>query len=451
MHADAPPRPLISRPAGPIAGRARVPGDKSISHRALMLGGVALGTSEIHGLLEGEDVLRTAAAMRLLGAEVERGADGVWRAEGRGVGALIEPEDVLDLGNSGTSARLLLGLLASHPLAACLTGDASLRRRPMGRVIQPLAEIGAAFAARAGGRLPLAITGAGEPMPIRYRLPVASAQVKSAVLLAALNTPGSTSVIEPEPVRDHTELMLRHFGARLSIEREPDGARASTLEGQPELKGRRIRVPADPSSAAFPAVAALIRPGSELRLEGVGLNPHRTGLYETLREMGAEIQTLDARAEAGEPVGDLLIRAGRLRGIEVPASRAPSMIDEYPILAVAAAFAEGRTVLRGLAELKVKESDRLAAIAEGLARCGVKVETGADSLTVEGRGAPPKGGARIATRLDHRIAMAFLVLGIGAKEPVTVDDAAPIETSFPGFAALMNGLGAEIAEATPPA
>ena len=451
MHAAAPPRPLISRPAGPISGRARVPGDKSISHRALMLGGVALGTSEIHGLLEGEDVLRTAAAMRLLGAEVERGADGVWRAEGRGVGALIEPEDVLDLGNSGTSARLLLGLLASHPLTACLTGDASLRRRPMGRVIQPLAEIGAAFAARAGGRLPLAITGAAEPMPIRYRLPVASAQVKSAVLLAALNTPGSTSVIEPEPVRDHTELMLRHFGARLSIEREPDGARASTLEGQPELKGRRIRVPADPSSAAFPAVAALIRPGSELRLEGVGLNPHRTGLYETLREMGAEIQTLDARAEAGEPVGDLLIRAGRLRGIEVPASRAPSMIDEYPILAVAAAFAEGRTVMRGLAELKVKESDRLAAIAEGLARCGVKVETGPDSLTVEGRGAPPKGGARIATRLDHRIAMAFLVLGIGAKEPVTVDDAAPIETSFPGFAALMNGLGAEIAEATPPA
>jgi 3-phosphoshikimate 1-carboxyvinyltransferase len=451
MHADAPPRPLISRPAGPISGRARVPGDKSISHRALMLGGVALGTSEIHGLLEGEDVLRTAAAMRLLGAEVERGADGVWRAEGRGVGALIEPEDVLDLGNSGTSARLLLGLLASHPLTACMTGDASLRRRPMGRVIQPLAEIGAAFAARAGGRLPLAISGAGEPMPIRYRLPVASAQVKSAVLLAALNTPGSTSVIEPEPVRDHTELMLRHFGARLSIEREPDGARASTLEGQPELKGRRIRVPADPSSAAFPAVAALIRPGSELRLEGVGLNPHRTGLYETLREMGAEIQTLDARAEAGEPVGDLLIRAGRLRGIEVPASRAPSMIDEYPILAVAAAFAEGRTVMRGLAELKVKESDRLAAIAEGLARCGVKVETGPDSLTVEGRGAPPKGGARIATRLDHRIAMAFLVLGIGAKEPVTVDDAAPIETSFPGFAALMNGLGAEIAEATPPA
>ena len=451
MHADAPPRPLISRPAGPISGRARVPGDKSISHRALMLGGVALGTSEIHGLLEGEDVLRTAAAMRLLGAEVERGADGVWRAEGRGVGALIEPEDVLDLGNSGTSARLLLGLLASHPLTACLTGDASLRRRPMGRVIQPLAEIGAGFAARAGGRLPLAISGAGEPMPIRYRLPVASAQVKSAVLLAALNTPGSTSVIEPEPVRDHTELMLRHFGARLSIEREPDGARASTLEGQPELKGRRIRVPADPSSAAFPAVAALIRPGSELRLEGVGLNPHRTGLYETLREMGAEIQTLDARAEGGEPVGDLLIRAGRLRGIEVPASRAPSMIDEYPILAVAAAFAEGRTVMRGLAELKVKESDRLAAIAEGLARCGVKVETGPDSLTVEGRGAPPKGGARIATRLDHRIAMAFLVLGIGAKEPVTVDDAAPIETSFPGFAALMNGLGAEIAEATPPA
>lgn len=447
MHPAAPPRPLVSHPAGPLSGGPlRVPGDKSISHRVLMLGGVAVGESEIHGLLEGEDVLRTAAAMRLLGAEASRGTDGVWRVRGRGLGALLEPEDVLDLGNSGTSARLLLGLLASHPLTACLTGDASLRRRPMGRVIEPLIEIGASFTARAGGRLPLAILGTAEPMPIRYRLPVASAQVKSAVLLAGLNTPGATTVIEPEPTRDHTELMLRHFGASLTVAREPDGARVTTLMGQPELIGRTFRVPADPSSAAFPAVAALIRPGSEVTLEGVGLNPHRIGLYDTLSEMGADIAILNAREEAGEPVGDLVIRGGGLTGIEVPAKRAPSMIDEYPILAVAAAFAKGRTVMRGLAELRIKESDRLAAIAEGLARCGVAVEIGADSLAVEGTGRPPKGGATILTRLDHRIAMAFLVLGIGAVAPVAIDDAAPIETSFPGFVPLMNGLGAAIAE-----
>ena len=441
-----PPRPLTSRPAGALTGGpVRVPGDKSISHRALMLGGIAVGQSEIHGLLEGEDVLRTAAAMRLLGAGIERGADGVWRAEGRGVGALIEPEDVLDLGNSGTSARLLMGLIASHPIAAFMTGDASLRRRPMGRAMQPLREIGARFVARAGDRLPLAVIGAAEPMPIGYRLPVASAQVKSAVLLAGLNTPGATTVIEPEPTRDHSELMLRHFGARLSVEQGEGGARVTTLEGQPELTGRTIRVPGDPSSAAFPVVAALIRPGSQVTLAGVGLNPHRTGLYETLREMGADIRILNSREEAGEPVGDLEVRAGSLRGVEVPASRAPAMIDEYPILAVAAAFAEGRTVMRGLAELRVKESDRLAAIAEGLSRCGVKVEAGPDSLAVEGTGMAPRGGATVATKLDHRIAMAFLVLGIGAQEPVTVDDAAPIETSFPGFAELMNRLGADIA------
>jgi 3-phosphoshikimate 1-carboxyvinyltransferase len=319
----------------------------------------------------------------------------------------------------------------------------------MGRAMQPLREIGARFVARAGDRLPLAVVGAAEPMPIRYRLPVASAQVKSAVLLAALNTPGATAVIEPEPTRDHSELMLKHFGARLTVERASEGARVTTLEGQPELTGRTIRVPGDPSSAAFPVVAALICPGSEVTIEGVGLNPHRTGLYDTLREMGAEIAILNPREEAGEPVGDIEVRAGPLRGIEVPASRAPSMIDEYPILAVAAAFAEGRTAMHGLAELRVKESDRLAAIAEGLSRCGVKVEAGPDILAVEGAGKRPRGGAAIATRLDHRIAMAFLVLGIGAEEPVTVDDAAPIETSFPGFAELMNRLGAQIAE--PPA
>ena len=447
MPSAVTPRPLTSRPSGPLSGdKVRVPGDKSISHRALMLGGIAMGESEIHGLLEGEDVLRTAAAMQLLGAEVAHGPDGIWRVRGRGVGGLVEPEDVLDLGNSGTSARLLLGLLASHPLTACLTGDASLRRRPMARVIAPLSEIGARFMTREGGRLPLAILGTPEPLPIRYRLPVASAQVKSAVLLAALNTPGDTTVIEPEPTRDHTELMLRHFGARLAVARDSEGARITTLQGQPELAGCRIRVPADPSSAAFLAVAALLRPGSRLVLEGVGLNPHRIGLYESLREMGADIAIDNAREEAGEPVGDLVVRASALTGAEIPAARAPSMIDEYPILAVAAAFAKGRTVMHGLAELRVKESDRLAAIAAGLAKCGVTVEAGADRLTVEGTGRPPKGGATITTELDHRIAMAFLVLGIGAEAPVTIDDAGPIETSFPGFASLMNGLGADIAE-----
>jgi 3-phosphoshikimate 1-carboxyvinyltransferase len=447
MHLAVKPRPLISRPSGPLSGdRVRVPGDKSISHRALMLGGIAMGESEIHGLLEGEDVLRTAAAMRLLGAEVTRGDDAIWRVRGRGVGGLVEPDDVLDLGNSGTSARLLLGLLASHPLTACLTGDASLRRRPMARVIAPLSEIGARFMTREGGRLPLAILGTPEPLPIRYRLPVASAQVKSAVLLAALNTPGDTTVIEPEPTRDHTELMLRHFGARLTVERDSAGARVTTLQGQPELSGCRLRVPADPSSAAFLAVAALLRPGSRLMLEGVGLNPHRIGLYDSLREMGADIAVNNAREEAGEPIGDLVVQAGALTGAEIPAARAPSMIDEYPILAVAASFAKGRTVMRGLSELRVKESDRLAAIAAGLARCGVTVEAGPDSLTVEGTGRPPKGGATIATQLDHRIAMAFLVLGIGAEAPVTIDDAGPIETSVPGFASLMNSLGAAIAE-----
>ena len=449
-----PPSPLVARPSGPLTGAARVPGDKSISHRALMLGGIALGETEIRGLLEGEDVLATAAAMRALGAEVTRGQDGVWRVRGRGVGSLIEPTSLLDMGNSGTSARLLMGLIAAHPVTAVMTGDASLRRRPMGRVIEPLTEMGARIVARSGGRLPLVLQGALEPLPIRYRLPVASAQVKSAILLAALNTPGETMVIEPEPTRDHTELMLRHFGAVVRVETEADGARASTLIGQPELTGRPVAVPADPSSAAFPAVATLIVAGSEIVLEGVGMNPHRTGLYDTLREMGARIEIRDRREEAGEPVADLHVAAGPLRGIEVPAGRAPSMIDEYPILAVAAAFAEGRTVMRGLAELRVKESDRLAAIARGLALCGVSVEEGEDSLTVQGLGSHgrpgrPQGGVAIATDLDHRIAMAFLVLGLGAERPVTIDDARTIDTSFPGFVALMNGLGATIASGAP--
>jgi 3-phosphoshikimate 1-carboxyvinyltransferase len=431
-------------PVDRLAGVARVPGDKSISHRSLMLGALAVGETVIEGLLEGEDVLRTAAAMRALGARAERGGDGRWRVQGRGIGGLAEPEDVLDMGNAGTGARLLMGLLASHPLTACLTGDASLRRRPMARVTAPLQQIGATFMGRAGGRLPLAIRGTSDPLPIEYRLPVPSAQVKSAILLAGLNTPGHTTVIEPEPTRDHTELMLRHFGARLTVTAGPDGRR-TTLLGQPELAARPVAVPADPSSAAFPLVAALLRPGSALRLPGVGLNPHRTGLITTLREMGAEIAVEDAREQAGEPVGDLVVAGGRLTGIEVPAERAPSMIDEYPILAVAAALAQGTTVMRGLAELRVKESDRLAAIAAGLAACGVAVEAGSDSLAVTGGGGrPPRGGATIATGLDHRIAMAFLVLGMAAERPVAIDDAAPIETSFPDFVALMNGLGAAI-------
>ncbi len=422
-----------------------MPGDKSISHRALMLGALAVGETEIRGLLEGEDVLRTAGAMRALGAGAERGDDGAWRVHGRGIGGLQEPADLLDLGNAGTGARLLMGLLATHAGIAFLTGDASLRSRPMARVAAPLREMGAEIIARSGCRLPLAVIGAAAPVPISYRLPVASAQVKSAVLLAGLNTPGETSVIEPEPTRDHTELMLRHFGVAVRVEMTADG-RMTTITGQPEISGQRIIVPADPSSAAFPLVAALLLPGSDVTLTGVGINPHRIGLIDTLREMGADIEMLDRRAEAGEPVADLRVRASRLQGVEVPASRAPSMIDEYPILAIAAAGADGRTAMRGLGELRVKESDRLSAIARGLAACGVPVEDGPDSLTVTG-GGRPRGGATIATHLDHRIAMAFLVMGMVADKPVEIDDGTPIETSFPGFVALMNRLGARITDA----
>ena len=341
-------QPFMSGTAGPLAGTARVPGDKSISHRALMVGALAVGESEIHGLLEGEDVLRSAAAMRALGAEAWRDEKGVWRVIGRGVGGLSEPADVLDLGNAGTGARLLMGVVATHRLTAFFTGDASLRRRPMVRVVTPLSEMGATFTAREGYRLPLAVQGTGDPLPIRYRLPVPSAQVKSAILLAGLNTPGETTVIEPEPTRDHTELMLRHFGAEVRVTKAAEG-RVVTLVGEPELMGRRIEVPADPSSAAFPLVAALILPDSDILLTGVGLNPHRIGLMETLREMGAEIEILKPRTQAGEPVGDIRVRASRLHGIRVPPERAPTMIDEYPILAVAAAFAEGETAMPGLA------------------------------------------------------------------------------------------------------
>ena len=440
-------RPMKSCISTSISGEIRVPGDKSISHRALLIGALAVGETVIEGLLEGEDVLCTAAALRALGADVERDAEGVWRVQGVGLGGLREPSGILDMGNSGTAARLLMGVLASHPLTAFLTGDASLCRRPMARVQVPLEQFGARIVAREGGRMPLAITGAGDPMPTTYRLPVASAQVKSAVLLAGLNTSGKTTAIETLPTRDHTERMLRFFGAEVETAEEADGALAVTVTGQPELTGRRIQVPADISSAAFPLVAALIVPGSELTLTAVGMNPRRTGLVDTLIEMGAGIEIRNEREIAGEPVADLHVRAGGLKGVDVPASRAPSMIDEYPILAVAAAVAEGTTVMHGLAELRVKESDRLAAMARGLAACGVRVEEGKDSLTVHGGGGPVRGGGAIETDLDHRIAMAFLVLGMAADQPISIDDAEPIETSFPGFVELMNGLGAAIGPA----
>lgn len=441
------PAPLTAcRPAAPLKGTARVPGDKSISHRALMFGALAVGRTEISGLLEGEDVLATAAALRAMGAAVERVGDGRWRVDGVGIGGLAEPEDIIDLGNSGTAARLLLGILATHPFTAFVTGDASLRSRPMGRVIDPLSRFGAQFVGREGGRLPLAVTGAASPVPLEYRLPVPSAQVKSAVLLAGLNTPGATTVVEPQPTRDHTERMLGHFGAKIAVEPAEDGGRRITVEGWPELKAAPVAVPGDPSSAAFPLVAAVIVPGSDVTVAGVGLNPSRTGLLASLADMGADIAYLNRRTEGGEPVADLRVRAGTLSGAEIPPERAPSMIDEYPVLAAAAACAHGKTVMRGLAELRVKESDRLAGITEGLQRCGVTAAVEGDDLVVTGGGRPPKGGTTIATRLDHRIAMAFLVFGLATRDPVAIDDARPIATSFPDFVPLMRSLGASFSE-----
>ena len=437
-----PPRPLTARSTGPLRGFATVPGDKSISHRALMLAGLAIGETRISGLLEGEDVLRTADAMRALGAKVTRDGPRQWRVSGVGIGGLNEPSDVLDMGNSGTAARLLCGVLASHDLFAVMTGDASLRGRPMRRVIEPLAACGAQFTSRSGGRLPLAITGAREARPLDYTLPVASAQVKSAVLLAGLNAPGITRVIEPEPTRDHTERMLAHFGA--TITSEPSGTgRLIHLRGQPELIAADIAVPSDPSSAAFLLVAALLVPGSEVTVQGVGLNPLRTGLFATLLDMGTDLVVTNERIAGGERVGDVTARHSGLTGVDVPAERAPSMIDEYPILAVAAAFAHGTTRLRGLQELRVKESDRLLATLALLRGAGVDATVEGDDLLIEGGAVP--GGGIVVTHMDHRLAMAGLVLGLASERPVMVDDHAFIDTSFPGFVALMRQLGADLA------
>ncbi len=433
--------PLVLTAAGPLTGTVTVPGDKSISHRSLMLGALAVGETIVSGLLEGEDVLATAAAMRAMGATIER-KDDRWHIHGVGVGGLLQPQVALDMGNSGTSTRLLMGLVASHPISATFIGDASLSRRPMGRVIDPLSLMGARFAASPGGRLPLTMTGLCPAVPLSYRLPVASAQVKSAVLLAALNTPGETCVIEPVATRDHSERMLAGFGARLRVEQAAEG-RIITLSGEAELQPQTITVPGDPSSAAFPLVAALVVPGSAITITNVGMNPTRAGLVRVLQAMGADIKVTNARDVGGEPVADLVVTHGTLRGIDVPPDVAPSMIDEFPILFVAAAFAQGRTVMRGLEELRVKESDRIAVMAEGLRACGVVVEELEDGLIVTGSGGDPlPGGATVAARLDHRIAMSFAVLGLNTDAPVTVDDARPIATSFPTFVTMMESLGA---------
>ena len=445
---------LTAHKSTALTGTVRVPGDKSISHRALMLGAVALGRTHITGMLEGEDVLCTAAAMRAMGAKIERLGDGEWTVHGLGVGGLLAPHQDLDMGNSGTAARLLMGLVAGHDFSATFTGDASLSSRPMKRVIDPLSQVGATFKAAEGGRMPLTETGAKDPMPITYELPVASAQVKSAVLLAGLNAPGETVVIEPKPSRDHSEKMLSHFGAEVRVDHLPDGGRRITLKGRPELNGRDVIVPADISSAAFVLVAASIVSGSDVTVTGVGMNPLRAGVVETLKDMGADIEVVNPRIEAGEDIADLRVKAAALQGCTVPASRAPAQIDEYPVLFVAAACAHGATRFEGLEELRVKESDRLAVMAEGLKACGVVVEEGEDWLVVHGQGGAGEGGtdkrvpggATVASHLDHRIAMSFLILGMVTETPVTIDDASPINTSFPGFQALMAGLGATFSE-----
>ena len=441
--------PLKSSPVPRLAGEITVPGDKSMSHRALILGGLAIGETTVSGLLEGDDVLHTAAAMRAFGARIERGGDGIWRIRGCGVGGLREPANVIDMGNSGTAVRLLMGLAATMDFTTFFAGDASLSARPMGRVLTPLSHMGAHFVSRSGNRLPLAVIGAETPQPVEYRLPVASAQVKSAILLAALNTPGITAVIEDCPTRDHTENMLRLFGLDETVLRvETQGSlRRISLTGPAELHGAHVDVPGDPSSAAFAVVAALLAPEGEVLVRNVALNPLRTGLLQTLSEMGGDIEKCNRRQAGGEEIADLRIRPSALHGVEVPPERAPSMIDEYPILAIAAAAAKGRTRVSGAGELRVKESDRIAAMARGLEACGVAIEECEDGFIIEGCGAASAipGGGSVTTHMDHRIAMSFLVLGMVAARPVGIDSGAMIATSYPGFVADMNRLGARIA------
>lgn len=442
MTAAATPQPLSLNAETPLQGRISVPGDKSISHRALMLGALSLGETVIEGLLESEDVLATAAAMRAMGARIERHENGIWRVSGVGVGGLLQPQTALDMGNSGTSTRLLMGIVASHAITATFVGDASLSKRPMARVTDPLSLMGARFETSPGGRLPLTMAGLCPAVPIRYVLPVASAQVKSAVLLAGLNTPGITTVVEKEATRDHSERMLKGFGADVTVAESAEG-RIISVRGEAELKGQPITVPGDPSSAAFPIVAALLVPGSAVTVQNVGINPTRAGMFSVLKMMGGDLRLENERIMGGEPVADITVRHSALNGVEVPPEIAPSMIDEYPILFVAAALAAGKTVARGLEELRVKESDRIAVMAAGLAACGVRVEELPDGIVIHGTGGDKvPGGATVASHLDHRIAMSFAVLGLAAQQPVTVDDASPIATSFPAFVPLVESLGA---------
>ena len=444
MSHSLPAMPLTARRSAALKGRVRVPGDKSISHRALILAAMTVGETRISGLLEGEDVINTAKVMRALGAAVVLTGEGAWSVKGVGVAGFAQPSGPLDFGNSGTGCRLVMGAVAGCPVTATFDGDASLRKRPMKRVLDPLTRIGArAVEAADGGRLPLILQGARDPLPISYESPVASAQLKSAVLLAGLAAPGETIVIEKEATRDHTEKMLTHFGAEVRVDAMGEHGRRVTLTGRPELSPAPLQVPADPSSAAFPLAAALIVPGSDIVLEGVMTNPLRAGLFLTLREMGASIETLSSKNDGGEEVADLRVKASSLRGVDVPAARAPSMIDEYPILAVLASFANGTTRMRGLSELRVKESDRLAATADMLRVNGVVVEIEGDDLIVHGKERAPGGGV-VATHMDHRLAMSALVMGLASDKPVGVDDAAFIVTSFPGFVELMRGLGAEL-------
>mgnify|MGYP001166151192 CR=1 FL=1 len=443
MSHNSSPQIVTAHSGSPLNGHIKVPGDKSISHRSLMFGALALGKTTITGLLESEDVIGTANAMNAVGAKCVRQEDGTWTVDGVGLGGLLEPEAPIDFGNAGTGVRLAMGIFASHPIAVTMTGDASLSGRPMGRVLNPLREMGVQVVARNGDRLPASIRGSDTPIPITYRVPMASAQVKSAVLLAGLNTAGTTTVIEPVATRDHTEKMLVGFGADLTVDVNENGERVITLQGQPKLQAQDITVPGDPSSAAFPIVAALITPGSDITVEGVLLNEHRTGLITSLLEMGADITISNERESGGEKIGDIRARYSKLKGITVPTDRAPSMIDEYPILSVAAAFAQGDTVMLGLEELRVKESDRLAAVARGLEANGIPCVEKQDSLTVTG-GANNIGGGTVTTHLDHRIAMSFLILGLAAHTPVQVDDAAPIATSFPTFLSMFGDLGGKL-------